>query len=414
MKVLLYGLNHSPEVVGIGRYSGEWAQWLAARGHEVRVITAPPYFPQWRASGNRYRRERLGAVEVQRCPLWVPARPNGLTRLLHLASFALSSLPALLAQRDWQPDVVITVAPAFFCAPGALLLGWMCGHRTRSWLHIQDFELDAAFELGILKGAWVRTLAEKLEQRTLGRFDVVSTISKAMRQRAIQKGVVGGHAVLLPNWVDLELIQPQGENQRLSNPYRHELGIGDEACVLLYSGSMNKKQGLEMLVGAMEQLEDLADLVWLLAGDGPSKAELAAATAGRRNVKLLPLQPPERLNDWLNLADVHLLPQRAGAADLVLPSKLLGILASGRPVVAASPAGSELGQLANTGGLRVDPEDATAFAEAVRKLALDPYRRQQLGKAARLLAEHNFGREAVLERMERNLKDVGNIRINSG
>jgi colanic acid biosynthesis glycosyl transferase WcaI len=131
-------------------------------------------------------------------------------------------------------------------------------------------------------------------------------------------------------------------------------------------------------------------------------------------VKLLPLQPPERLNDWLNLADVHLLPQRAGAADLVLPSKLLGILASGRPVVAASPAGSELGQLANTGGLRVDPEDATAFAEAVRKLALDPYRRQQLGKAARLLAEHNFGREAVLERMERNLKDVGNIRINSG
>jgi colanic acid biosynthesis glycosyl transferase WcaI len=404
MKVLLYGLNHAPEVVGIGRYSGELAQWLAARGHEVRVITAPPYFPQWRAIGNRYRRERLGAVEVQRCPLWVPARPNGLTRLLHLASFALSSLPPLLAQRSWRPEVVITVAPAFFCAPGALLLGRLCGGRSRSWLHIQDFELDAAFELGMLKGAWIRALAEGWERRTLRRFDRVSTISTAMRQRAIQKGVETGRAVLLPNWVDLEAIQPQGKEQRASNPYRRELGITEGACVLLYSGSMNKKQGLELLVKAMDQLADMPDLVWLLAGEGPSKAALEISTAKRSNVKLLPLQPPERLNDWLNLADVHLLPQRAGAADLVLPSKLLGILASGRPVVAASPAGSELGQLAERAGLRVEPEDATAFALAVRRLALDPPWRQDLGRAARLVAEQHYGREAVLKRLESDLQ----------
>jgi len=403
MKVLLYGLNHAPEVVGIGRYSGELAQWLAARGHAVRVITAPPYFPQWRASGNRYRRESLGAVELQRCPLWVPRRPNGLTRLLHLASFALSSLPPLLAQRSWRPDVVITVAPAFFCAPGALMLGRLCGRETRSWLHIQDFELDAAFELGMLKGAWIRALAEGWERRTLGRFDRVSTISAAMRQRVVQKGVEPERAVLLPNWVDLEAIRPQGEEQRRSNPYRRELGIAAGACVLLYSGSMNKKQGLELLVRAMDQLADVPDLVWLLAGDGPSKAELAAAIAGRANVRLLPLQPPERLNDWLNLADVHLLPQRAGAADLVLPSKLLGILASGRPVVAASPAGSDLGHLAEGAGLRVEPEDATAFAAAVRRLALDPRWRRQLGGAARLLAERHYSREAVLERFERDL-----------
>ncbi len=403
MKVLLYGLNHAPEVVGIGRYSGELAQWLAGRGHTVRVITAPPYFPQWRASGNRYRRERLGAVEVLRCPLWVPARPNGLTRLLHLASFALSSLPLLLAQRRWRADVVITVAPAFFCAPGALLLGQLCGRQTRSWLHIQDFELDAAFELGMLKGAWIRALAEGGERRTLGRFDRVSTISAAMRKRAIQKGVEPGRAVLLPNWVDLDAIRPQGEEQRLTNPYRRELEIPEGACVLLYSGSMNKKQGLDLLVRAMDLLTDLPDLVWLLAGEGPSKAELATATAGRANVRLLPLQPPERLNDWLNLADIHLLPQRAGAADLVLPSKLLGILASGRPVVASSPAGSELGQLAESAGLRVEPEDAAAFAAAVRRLALEAPRRRELGKAARSLAKRHYGREAVLERLEREL-----------
>jgi colanic acid biosynthesis glycosyl transferase WcaI len=316
----------------------------------------------------------------------------------------VSSLPPLLGQRSWRPDVVITVAPAFFCAPGALLLGWWCGRSTRRWLHIQDFELDAAFELGMLKGVWIRALAEGWERRTLRRFDRVSTISGAMRQRAIQKGVDPERAVLLPNWVDLETIRPQGPEQRAANPYRRELGLAAGACVLLYSGSMNKKQGLELLVSAMEELAELPDLVWLLAGEGPSKAALAAATAGRSNVRLLPLQPPERLNDWLNVADVHLLPQKAGAADLVLPSKLLGMLASGRPVVASSPAASELGQIAEQAGLRVEPEDARAFAAAVRHLALDPARRQELGSAARMVAEHRYGREAVLEQLERDLQ----------
>jgi colanic acid biosynthesis glycosyl transferase WcaI len=406
MKVLLLGLNFAPEPVGIGVYSGDLARWLAEHGQRVRVITAPPYFPQWQAHGNRYRRERLAGVEIWRCPLWVPRRPSGLTRLLHLASFAFSSLPVLLLQWRWRPDVVITVAPAFFCAPGALLLGRLCGAGTTSWLHIQDFELDAAFELGMLKGRWIRRLAEAWERRTLRGFDRVSTISEAMRRRAIAKGVEPGRAVLLANWVDLKGITPQNEAQRAANPYRRELDLAEGACVLLYSGSMNKKQGLELLVAAIRLLEDVPDVVWLLAGEGPSKAALADATAGLANVRLLPLQPAERLNDWLNLADVHLLPQKAGAADLVLPSKLLGMLASGRPLVAGSPLASELGQIAEVAGLRVEPEDAAAFAAAVRRLVLDPGLRQQRGHAARALAEQRFGREAVLGALEQQLRKL--------
>ena len=125
MKILLYGLNYSPEQVGIGKYSGQWACWLAERGYRVRVVTAPPYFPQWRVNSqyrNSYTEVELQGVRVSRCPLWIPRRPTGITRLLHLASFALSSLGPLLGLRRWRPDVVITVAPAFFCAPGALRL----------------------------------------------------------------------------------------------------------------------------------------------------------------------------------------------------------------------------------------------------------------------------------------------------
>jgi colanic acid biosynthesis glycosyl transferase WcaI len=404
MKLLLYSLNYAPEPVGIGKYSGELAEWLAAQGHEVRVITAVPYFPQWRARDNRYRREQRHRVSVLRCPLWVPRRPSGLTRLLHLASFAISSLPVLIGQWRWRPELVLTVAPAFFCAPGTLLLAKLCGSRTRSWLHIQDFELDAAFELGLLKGRWLRSLAERWERRTLRGFDRVSTISAAMRRHAVQKGVAEEQAVLLPNWVNLNVIQPQMEEARANNPYRQELGIGPEQRVLLYSGSMNKKQGLELLVEAMQRLADVPDLVWLLAGEGPSKAQLEAATAKMDQVRILPLQPAERLNDWLNLADVHLLPQKAGAADLVLPSKLLGILASGRPLVASSPAGSELGQLAERAGIRVEPEDGTGFAAALRQLLSDAALRQRLGQSARELAKQRYGQEAVLGQLDRALK----------
>jgi len=410
VRILLYGINFWPEPVGIGKYSGELAEWLASRGHRVRVITAQPYFPNWQLGNgvqnvkNGYRSERLAEVEVRRCPLWVPRRPSGVTRLLHLASFALSSLPVLLAQRRWRADVVITVAPAFFCAPGALLLGRMCGKRCHSWLHIQDFELDVAFELGLLKGKVLRELAEGWERRTLRGFERVSSISAAMVERARRKGVAAERAVLLPNWVDLEAIRPQGMEEGATNPYRRELGLPEGAVVLQYSGSMNKKQGLELLVGVMEELSDLPQLVWLLAGEGPSRAALEKATAGLENVWLLPLQPLDRLNDWLNLADVHLLPQKAGAADVVLPSKLMGILASGRPMVASSPAGSELGGLAERAGLRVDPEDGAAFAAAVRGLVNDGPLRQQLGARARQLAEQRFGQNAVLRTLEQELE----------
>jgi colanic acid biosynthesis glycosyl transferase WcaI len=232
----------------------------------------------------------------------------------------------------------------------------------------------------------------------------VSTISAAMLQRAQQKGVESRRTVLLPNWVDLEAIQPQGPAEAAANPYRRELGVPEGAVVLQYSGSMNKKQGLELLVAVIKQLADRPNLLWLLAGEGPTKAALAEATAGLAQVRLLPLQPVERLNDWLNLADVHLLPQKAGAADVVLPSKLLGIVASGRPVVASSPAGSELGDLAEQAGLRVDPEDPIAFTTAVRRLVDDGPLRQRLGERARELAVERFGQEAVLRRLEGQLK----------
>ena len=121
MKILIHGINYAPEIIGTGKYTGELGRWLAARGHEVRVVTAPPYYPAWRVgegySAGRYRRESIAGVDVWRCPLWVPEKPSGLKRLLHLASFASSSFPIMLRQALWRPDVVMLIEPPLLGAP---------------------------------------------------------------------------------------------------------------------------------------------------------------------------------------------------------------------------------------------------------------------------------------------------------
>ena len=130
------------------------ACWLAEQGHEVRVVCAPPYYPNWKVDKKYrwplYRREQWRGVDVWRTPLWVPKTPRGLTRVLHLLSFAISSFPVMLWQIAWRPQVVFTVAPAFVCAPAGLLTASLS--HARCWLHLQDFEVDVAFGMGLLKG----------------------------------------------------------------------------------------------------------------------------------------------------------------------------------------------------------------------------------------------------------------------
>ena len=112
MKILIVGLNFHPEPTGIGKYTGEMAAYLAAHGCEVHIITPPPYYPYWKIQAGyrawRYQKETWQGIGVWRCPLWVPSHPGGLTRLIHLATFAFSSLPA---QIRWKPDVVLALRP---------------------------------------------------------------------------------------------------------------------------------------------------------------------------------------------------------------------------------------------------------------------------------------------------------------
>lgn len=404
MRILIYGINFAPELTGIGKYTGEMAAWLAGRGHEVRVVTAPPYYPEWRIRAGysawtyQIHAEKEKRLRVYRCPLWVPARPSGIKRIAHLASFALSSLPVMLGQAAWRPDLVWVVEPPLFCAPAALLVARLSG--AKAWLHVQDFEVDAAFKLGLLSSRGFYKLATGIECWLMGRFDRVSTISDKMLERLSRKGVKKG--ILFPNWVDTEHIFPMREASSL----RRELGLPDRSVVALYAGNMGRKQGLETVVRAARLLTDRTNLRFILCGEGAAKAELVRLAAGMPNVNFLPLQPVERLNDLLNMADIHLLPQDEGASDLVMPSKLTGMLASGRPVVANAAAGTQVAKVVQPCGKVVPPGDARAFADAIVALAEDRQAAQRLGAAGRAYAVKMWGREAVLHGFERMLGEL--------
>lgn len=403
MRILINGTNYHPEKIGIGKYTGEMAEWLAAHGHEVRVVTAPPYYPEWQVAPGysiwRYRRESKSGVDVWRCPLWVPKKLSGLIRILHLASFAFSSLPIMLRQILWKPDVVLVIEPPLMCAPAAWVVARMSG--ARAWLHIQDFEVDAAFDLGILRADWLKRWVLKAEGFLMRRFDRVSTISPAMIGSLINKSVPQCDTFMLPNWVNTDEIFPLKQQ----SIFRAELKINQDVCVGLYSGNMGEKQGLEVVLEAarLAAMEGNVRIQFVLCGEGATKVRLKEAFGELPNVLWLPLQPADRLNELLNLADIHLLPQRADVADLVMPSKLTGMLASGRPILATAHPGTQVAQVVENRGMVVPPGNAEVLWDALKKLADSPTERKRFGSAARAYAEECLGLDATMSRFENEL-----------
>jgi colanic acid biosynthesis glycosyl transferase WcaI len=319
---------------------------------------------------------------------------TGSRRILHLLSFAASALPVILFQKARHPDLVFTVAPTLFSAPLAALRGHR--NRQRNWLHIQDFEMDAGLNLSVVKHLpGMERIARHWEKGVYGKFATISTISNAMMKKLVEKGVPPEAIQYFPNWIDIDLIHPlEGENW-----YRRELHFDNSDVVIVYSGSIGQKQGLETLIEAAQKLVEHSHIHLVICGDGPGKLNLQKLAEGFTNIHFLPIQPAESLNELLNMADIHVLPQKAGAADLVMPSKLLGMLASGRPVIAACPPGSELFKIVNEVGLVAPPENASTLADQILLLASDQRLRLELGSRGRSYVVEHFSSGSVLDKV---------------
>jgi colanic acid biosynthesis glycosyl transferase WcaI len=410
MKILLYGLNYAPELTGIGKYSGEMCEWLAEQGHDVRVICAPPYYPEWQVAdaykGSFYQTELRNNVMVFRCPLFVPKNPRTSSRLVHLLSFATSSLPVLFKQWFWKPDVVICIEPTFFCVPATLTF---CNLRnSQSLLHIQDFELDAMLGLGLGSTSVIARFAARVECWYMHRFDLISTISYSMLRNVEKKSRHPDKLFYFPNWVDTDFLTPDADPVL----FRQRWSIAETTSVVLYSGNMGKKQGLEIVLQAADQLRQESNILFLMIGTGAAKDELMqlADQLQLDNLRFYPLQSYEELPALMALADIHLVVQKKGAADAVLPSKLTSILAVGGESIITAEATTELGLLCKEypGIARcIEPENAAVLVTTIQDMLLSlPLKTSGVyNKIAHQFALDNLKKDQILGRLVSKLQD---------
>ena len=411
MRLLLVSNSYAPEPTGIGLYNGSLAEALVARGHEVAVVCAKPSYPHWRLfDGHRgftWDRTVEHGVEVNRVPLYIPAKVSGAKRIAHYGSFAAAAaLPALRVARRFKPDVVFCVVPTMLAAPVALAAARAAD--ACSWLHVQDFEVEAGFATGQMKanGAVARA-ALAFEYRCIAAFDQTSSISPEMCAKLVEKGRDPATVHEIRNWANIDAVVPM---ESVASAYRARWNIRTPH-VALYSGSIALKQGIGTILDTARLMRERDDITFVICGNGPDRPALEAAARDLPNLQFHDLQPMEQLGDLLGMATIHLLPQKRDAADLVLPSKLTNMLASGRPVVAGAAPGCGLAREVDGCGIAVVPEDASAMAAGIAALIVDPPRHAAASLAARARAEQRWSRDAIIDRLLAAFRDCGGAAV---
>jgi colanic acid biosynthesis glycosyl transferase WcaI len=404
MNILILGINYAPEMVGIGPYTAGMAQFLAAAGHSVTVVCAKPYYPQWKVepayAGGGQRVSVEHGVRVVRVPTYVPTNPDGKRRLLHHMNFAARAELAMWEEtRRSKPNVVIGIAPSLVSITAARHAALRTGAKL--WLHIQDFEVEAAFATGLLKDGGLLAKAARRFESWAVKADRVSTISPQMCAKLIEKGVSPERVVEFRNWANIDEVVPLTSG----SVYRSEWNI-DRPYVAVYSGNIANKQGIGIVVKAAQILKHRKDLIFIVCGNGPNRDRLVEQSGGLDNIQFHELQPRERLSELLGLASIHLLPQIGGTADLVLPSKLTNMLASGISTVATALPGTGLAHEVEGCGLITPPGDETAFANAIELLLDNPGLRKSTSQEARNRAVQRWSRDKILLQFQKDLDKI--------
>jgi colanic acid biosynthesis glycosyl transferase WcaI len=398
MRVIVWGVNYHPELVGIAPYNTALCEHLRREGHEVEMVSTFPYYPMWKKAPEDehklFASQVINGVGVHRCWHFVPRRPSGLRRIVHEASFVFTStLRALTLPRG---DVMVVVSPPLLLGAAAWLVGRIKG--TPHVLHVQDLQPDAAVGLGMLDWKWFIAMLRVLEQFSYRQAARVSVISEGMLRVLKRRGVE--RLVHFPNWVAAkETLARPGE-------FRAARGIAADDFVLLYSGNIGVKQGLELIVEAAMRVKGLR---LIICGDGAARPSLEQqiAASGADNVTLLPLQAEKDYARMMTDADVCVISQRSRTGAAFFPSKLLSCVAFGKPVLAVADRESELARMVREEDLGrvVEHWDVTEVAAMMRSLMTSRANLAQWSENGRNLADQ-YDEETVLREFEAMLEGI--------
>lgn len=414
MNVLITTQVYPPEIHPSALMVAQLARYLAARGHDVTVACGHPHHPSGRLPGGwsrrLVRREDEDGVRVLRGWHAVSPSPRIAVRGLVWLSQALGTAGAALGAPS--PQVVVNYGPPLVGPLFAALLARR--RRARLLSVVYDIYPDVAIESGSVRNGLVIAAARRAERAQYRLSDRILVLSEGFRRKLERKGVDPEKIVTIPVWLEADEITPRDRD----TAWRRRHGIGPEVQVILYAGTIGLVSGARVAIEAAERLRDRREVLFLFVGDGQLRGELerAARAARLSNVRFLPFQPREDLCDVQASADVSLVTLAPGRGQTSVPSKVIGYMAAGRPVVASVDPDCDTAETIRTSacGVVVPPGDARTLAGALESLLADAPGRQRMGAEGRLAFEREFGAAAALRRYAEVLEELGGERAPDG
>lgn len=330
---------------------------LAARGWDVTVLTTAELGEPKNSNRRGVQILRVGGALSRR------------NVLLRAVSYVFM-IPWLMTRALLLPrtDFVVTMTDPPMLVVVGLAMKFFKRNRVIHWA--QDLYPEVAEELGVLpRGNAVTNLLRRLSTEALVRGDAVVAIGRCMASRLTARGVSYAKIWIIPNWAP-----PIQSLDRTNNPFRRTHGLEGQ-FVVVYSGNMGLAHEFDTVLDAAESLRGQR-VVFLFIGEGPRRVEVEAATRlrGIDNIRFLPSQPPEKLSESLSAADAHLVTMRSNLCGLVVPSKVYGVLAAGRPCLFVGPADSEAARLIREtdSGFVVEPGQSAQLASEILDWAGNP------------------------------------------
>ena len=404
-KIVIIGLNYYPEDSSTGLYTTEMVEYLS-KEFDVEVITGYPYYPEWEIREPYSEKkgelsEEINGIKINRVRQYVPEKVNFINRVFHYWDFYRKS-KKILKKEDYR--LIMVILPNIFL----LKLGIKYRKKNPSskiWAHVQDFEIDAGLETlkNIGKIPLLSNILHWIEKRMFSKFDVVSTISDGMLAKLSNKGVCLEKQYFLPNWADVSFIFPKEDSF-----YREELKISSDKFVVMYSGNIGKKEDWDTVIECIEKLKKNNNVRFIVAGDGNKRDYVFRKLEDMPNVVLMPPQPKENLNEFLNLADLHIIPQKKDEKDSFMPSKLLGIAAAGKPTLCLANRESSVAQVVREYdmGYVLYEDEYDKFHEKILEISQDIDLIRQKGRQAREYVVQNYEYGNIMSRLSGKIRKI--------
>ena len=368
------------------------AEDLQAAGHEVQVFTSRQLYNRPQAPLPQH--QIWQGIRIHRLPTSRFGRRHFCGRLFDIITFHLALRYA--NNITVKPDAWFVMTDPPLIVNTVLQLRRRLGGRVIH--HVDDVYPDLAMALGSLpQRGWVASLLSRWAQAGLRNCDQVLALGECMAGVLKNKGVTADRLAITPPWADGSRLLPleQGENR-----FRQEIGIPANHLVVMYSGNMGLGHRFETILAAARALASNDKIHFVFIGDGARKPQIDAYRQAHHlsQVMMLPYQPRERLRETLSAGDIHLISLEAQVQGFIVPSKLAGILAVGRPVIFLGHDQNSIAAaiLQAQCGYVIPEGEVSRLEEVIERLRKNSGHRRRLGDAARNLFAREYDRAVVV------------------